>query len=47
MILNKLLVEGTNHRIANVDRHAGVVRSSSSKVFLSELMTLGHRWSRR
>jgi len=23
-ILNKLLVEGTNHRVANVDRHAGV-----------------------
>ena len=26
MVLNKLLVEGTNRRIANVDRHVGVVR---------------------
>lgn len=27
MVLNKLLVPGTNHRIASVDRHAGVVRT--------------------
>lgn len=28
LILSKLLVEGSNRRIYNVDRHAGVVRAS-------------------